>query len=260
MAAYLASVWGCRYFWLSLVRMDLRNRYRGSMLGIGWSLAHPLAATLVICAVYYRLLQADVTEFVPFLLAGLACWNYLVGVTLSGCQCFLQAEPYIRQHALPLAIYPLRTMLGSTVHLCLALLVVLALTAVLRGLPNPAVLLILVPTIALLMLFGWSVGVLAGFVNTVFRDTHHLLEVSFQILFYLSAVIYPKELLYQNDLGWLAAGNPLVAFQSLIRDPVLHGSLPNGSDIVLAFAVVGVMTAAAIAVVRYGSKHLIHYL
>ncbi|MCS6977641.1 MAG: ABC transporter permease [Gemmatales bacterium] len=260
MTAYLGSVWSCRYFWLSLVRMDLRNRYRGSVLGIGWSLAHPLAATVVICAVYYKLLKADVTEFVPFLLAGLACWNYLVGVTLSGCQCFVQAEPYIRQHALPLAIYPLRTTLGATVHLALALGVVIALTAALRGLHHPTALLALVPTMALLMLLGWSVGVLAGFVNTVFRDTHHLLEVTFQILFYLSAVIYPKELLYQNGLGWLAACNPLVAFQSLIRDPVLYGSWPSGSDIALTMAVAGLATTAAAVVLRYGSRHLIHYL
>lgn len=260
MGAYLAAVWGCRYFWLSLVRMDLRNRYRGSVLGIGWSLAHPLAATLVICVVYYKLLKTDVREFVPFLLAGLACWNYLVSVTLSGCQSFLQAEAYIRQHALPLAIYPLRTMLAAVVHLILALIVVILLSAVLRGLPHTPALLGLVPAIVLLMLFGWSVGVLGGFVNTVFRDTHHLLEVLFQILFYLSAVIYPKQLLIDNGLSWLVDCNPLVAFLDLVRDPVLHGRLPTPWSIGMASGVVGLLSLAAAAVLRRYSRYLIHYL
>src|SRR5689334_17295668 len=34
---YMGAVWKCRYFWLSLVRMDLRTRYRRSILGMGWS-------------------------------------------------------------------------------------------------------------------------------------------------------------------------------------------------------------------------------
>ena len=38
MVKYLADIWKCRYFWLTLVKMDLRTRYRRSFLGIGWSL------------------------------------------------------------------------------------------------------------------------------------------------------------------------------------------------------------------------------
>jgi ABC-type polysaccharide/polyol phosphate export permease len=260
MGAYLASIWDCRYFWLSLVKMDLRNRYRGSVLGIGWSLLHPIATTLVICAVYYKIVKADVREFVPFLMAGLACWTYLVGVTLQGCQCFIQAESYIRQHSLPLAVYPLRTALGASVHLLLALVVVVLLSWGLRGLDNALALLSLAPAVLLLTLFGWSVGVLAGFVNTIFRDTHHLLEIGFQLLFYLSAVIYPKELLYENNAGWLVDYNPMVAFMNLIREPVLAGRLPSAWDLGFAGSVVLVGTLLAGFVLHRWQKHLIHYL
>src|SRR5688500_6720008 len=49
---YLGRVWDCRYFWLSLVRMDLRNRYRRSTLWMGWSLLNPLLMTGILCAVF----------------------------------------------------------------------------------------------------------------------------------------------------------------------------------------------------------------
>jgi ABC-type polysaccharide/polyol phosphate export permease len=260
MGAYLTSIWDCRYFWLSLVKMDLRNRYRGSVLGIGWSLLHPIATTLVICAVYYKIVQAPVREFVPFLMAGLACWTYLVGVTLQGCQCFITAEAYIRQHPLPLAVYPLRTALGAGVHLLLALVVVVLLSWVMRGLDNTPALLCLAPAVVLLTLFGWSMGVIAGFINTIFRDTHHLLEIGFQLLFYLSAVIYPKELLYENQLGWLVDYNPLVAFMNLIRDPVLDGRIPRAWDIGFACVVVLVLGSLAAVILSRWQKKLIHYL
>src|SRR5262249_18391644 len=55
MQAYLGAIWRCRYFWLSLVRMDLRHRYRGSVLGLGWSLLHPIAMTAILCTVFHHL-------------------------------------------------------------------------------------------------------------------------------------------------------------------------------------------------------------
>ena len=52
MQAYLAAIWNCRFFWLSLVKIDLRSRYRGSVLGICWSLLHPIAMTAILCVVF----------------------------------------------------------------------------------------------------------------------------------------------------------------------------------------------------------------
>jgi ABC-type polysaccharide/polyol phosphate export permease len=39
---YFADIWSCRYFWLSLVKIDLRPHYRRSWLGLGWSLVRPI--------------------------------------------------------------------------------------------------------------------------------------------------------------------------------------------------------------------------
>src|SRR5947209_5075026 len=122
MLAYLAAVWKCRFFWFSLVRMDLRARYRGSVLGIGWSLLHPLAMTAIICTAFGTLFNADLTFYAPFLMTGLTCWNYLLHVAQLGSHCFFQGEPYIRQCPAPLAIYPLRTMLANAFHFSVALM------------------------------------------------------------------------------------------------------------------------------------------
>src|SRR5262245_1175215 len=112
MIAYLSEIWGCRYFWLSLVKNDLRTRYRRSILGLGWSLVRPIAMTVILCAVFRRLFHRDdVWSYAPFLLSGLAVWDYVVTATKQGCHSFFQGESYIRQHPAPIAIYPLRTVL-----------------------------------------------------------------------------------------------------------------------------------------------------
>src|SRR5438874_2169218 len=130
MRDYLAAVWRCRYFWLSLVKNDLRTRYRRSVLGMGWSLLHPICMTTILTAVFYKLFNQPVSEYAPFVLAGLATWNYVLTVVQHGCHCFFIGESYIRQYPAPLAIYPLRTALGGTVHFLLALSVVILLSTV----------------------------------------------------------------------------------------------------------------------------------
>src|SRR5436190_17576829 len=126
MGSYFADIWRCRYFWLSLVKMDLRTRYRRSVLGLGWSLLHPIAMTIVLCTVFSAIFKAKIEDYGPFVLAGLATWNFLLTSTTQGCQCFFLGESYIRQYPSPLAIFPLRTVLGATVHFLMALVVVLA--------------------------------------------------------------------------------------------------------------------------------------
>jgi ABC-type polysaccharide/polyol phosphate export permease len=247
MSKYLAAIWRCRYFWLSLVKMDLRTRYRRSVLGLGWSLLHPIAMTAILCLVFAGLFHAEVRDFVPYVLAGFACWNYILSVTLQGCQCFYQGEMYIRQFPAPMAIFPLRTALGGTIHFFIALGVVVVVAGLFRGSMNFLALLSLVPSVLLLFVFVWSLAVLAGFANVFFNDTQHLSEIGFQILFYATPIMYPPEMLIDRHLGWVIQLNPLNAFLQLIRQPILDGHMPALSSYALAgLIVLGSTTVAGI--------------
>jgi ABC-type polysaccharide/polyol phosphate export permease len=97
MQAYMGAIWRCRHFWLALVGMDLRTRYRRSVLGIGWSLLQPICMTIIFCTVFYKLFGADPRTYAAYVLAGLAFWNYVMAVSVHSCQCFFYGEAYIRQ-------------------------------------------------------------------------------------------------------------------------------------------------------------------
>src|SRR5690242_12772005 len=137
MVGYLSAMWRCRYFWLSLVKIDLRTRYRRSVLGIGWSLLRPICLTVILCVVFRRLShRTDVAQFAPYVLSGLACWDFLVTATRQGCNCFFVGESYLRQYPTPAAIFPLRVALGETFHFFFALLVLFGLSWVVGGFGN----------------------------------------------------------------------------------------------------------------------------
>jgi ABC-type polysaccharide/polyol phosphate export permease len=257
---YLTRIWRLRHFWLALVRADLRSRYRRSVLGVGWSLLHPIAMTIVLCTVFATIFQFDVRNYAPFVLAGLVLWNFIVAVTSGGCQCFFQGEPYIRQHPAPLAIYPLRTTLGAGIHFLLGMVVVLLLAWGLRGFSNLPALVSLVPTILLLFIFGWSLAVCAGVINVMFQDTQHLVEVALQVVFYVTPIIYTASLLRDRHLAWAVGLNPLAAFLDLIRGAVLDGSFPLPQSFAVAGVTTAVAAAVAILILDRMERRIIFYL
>jgi lipopolysaccharide transport system permease protein len=259
---YLQGIWRCRYFWCVLVKNDLRQRYRRSVLGLGWSLLQPIAMTSIICFIFRTLLNngENVIQYGAHVLAGLACWNYIVTSTLHGCQCFYKGESYIRQYPAPLAIYPLRTALASTFHFVIACLIVLLVSWFLQGLGNILVMPAVLASLVILFVVCWSLAVLAGFANVYFQDTQHLCEVGFQILFYLTPIIYPTSLLKQHQMGWVADYNPVRALVDLIRKPILEGQLPSAATWIMATVTAAVLALAASLILARCQKRLVFSL
>jgi ABC-type polysaccharide/polyol phosphate export permease len=224
---YLSRIWELRYFWFSLVRSDLSQRYSRSFLGIGWSLVRPLAMTAVFCVVFAQLFQIPFLEYAPFILLGLTLWQFLSETILGGCDSLSRAAPYIRQQRIPLAIFPLRTVLGTSFHALVALILAAAIAWTCQGFPGGLVLLSLIPSAIILFLLGWFLAIVGGVLHTHFYDTRHLLEIGLQILFYLTPVLYhPESLAQYRHLERVALWNPVTGVLEMFRQPILYGRWP----------------------------------
>ncbi|OAI39746.1 hypothetical protein AYO40_05490 [Planctomycetaceae bacterium SCGC AG-212-D15] len=232
---YPRRMWRLRYFCLSLVQKDLRARYRNSMLGIGWSLLRPMAMTAVLCAVFSTVFHTSVAEYIPFLLIGLTTWQFFVECTSVGCNSYFQAAAYMRQAPIPLAVFPLRTVLAAGVHNLIALAVGLVFTGLFRGFPSGVALLYLLPALVLCACLGWALAILCGVANTHFTDIQQLLEIGIQILFYLTPVLYPPESLQdRHHLAFLLRWNPMSHLLAVVRTPILNGVAASMEDYLIA--------------------------
>lgn len=269
MTQHLRAVWTFRHFWLSLVRMDLRQKYRRSVLGMGWSLVHPIAMAAVFCVVFKDLMKvSDWRAYGCYLLGGFAVWDFLRNSLLSGCTTFVRNESYIRQCPLPYGIYPLRTVMGTAIHFMIALGVVLAMVVVLQPLhPKthevvrvwsgiPAA----VPGILLAFVFAWSIATLAAFATIYFHDTQHLCEVGAQLLFFLTPLMYQREVLDAKGLGWVVDLNPVNVYLELIRMPLTLGETPTAVLYAQGCAISAVALGLAFGTVAWLQKKLIFQL
>jgi len=257
---YTTDIWRLRYFWLALVQIDVKKRYRRSMIGVGWSLLHPIAMTVVLCTVFGQLFNLSVRDYAPHVISGLIFWNYFAAVMNQGAQCFFQGESYIRQQPAPLAIYPLRTTLGAGIHFLVGLLIVLIFVWTLHGFGNLPALLSLAPTLILIFIFGWAMAICMGVVNVLFQDCQHLIEVFLQILFYVTPIIYPAEKLRERHLDMFVNLNPLAMMLEMLRQPILNGQLPSIETYFYGVLAVSVAACFAIFTLMRFERRIIFYL
>jgi lipopolysaccharide transport system permease protein len=258
---YLGRIWTLRYFWFSLVLNDLDHRYKRSFLGVGWSLVRPLSMTFLFCVVFGQLFNLEMAEYAPHLLIGMTIWQFFLEAFNQGCHCFANGSTYIRQQQVPLAIFPLRTVLGSTFHTLIALGLAISITLFFQGSLNPLALLHVIPALVLLFFLGWSIAILSGIAQTHFPDTQHILEISLQFLFYLTPIVYKLESLEsRTQLSWLIKLNPLTSILALFRTPIMEGTPPAMEHVIISLLVVLVAGVSAILLLRKLERNLIFWI
>ncbi len=271
MMTHLRAVWAFRHFWLSLVRMDLRSRYRRSVLGIGWSLLQPIAMSGVLCLVFSTILPMTVETvkgypapwraYAAYLLAGMCAWEFLRNSLVAGCTALINNEAYIRQCPLPYGIYPLRTVMGTGIHFLLSLTATTTLVCLLRGSAEPLGLLwAVLPAVPLMFLFCWGLATVAAFATVYFHDTSHLIEVIAQLFFFLTPIMYTRDVLEKKNLGELLGLNPAYPFIELVRKPLVEGVPADGVTYVTAAVLAVLATGLGFGVIGWLQKRVIFHL
>ena len=256
MIEHLRAIWKFRHFLFALVRLDLRQRYKRSMIGIGWSLLQPIAMAIVLVFVFTNLLDADPKTYTKTLLLGMAVWGFCRESAVTGCQAFIAHESYIRQSPLPFALYPLRQILGQAIHSSIALGVAIVAVVMVDGPASLEMLWAVIPVLILLVMAGWAIATIFAFTNVYFQDTQHLLEVGTQILFFLTPIIYSSK----QGLQWFHRINPVNMFMEMIRRPLAEGDLPPAKVYLYAMLFTVALIALAALVISRCQKRVIFHL
>lgn len=260
MAQAIKEIWGYRYFWLSLVQADLATQYRRSVLGMMWSLLQPIVMTVVICVVFSTLFQLDLRFYGPFLLVGFTFWRYFSTCLVGAAGCLYAAEPFMRQHPAPVAMYPLRHTLAAGFHFLLGMVLAIVATCILNGVPGPMAVPALIVGLILLFVLGWAMATLSGFLNIYMPDGAHLLDILVQVLFYMTPIIYPPEMLRERGMGWFIDYNPIGALLDLVRAPLMTGQPATMWAYTYSLICVTIVSLIALMVLKRCERRILYIM
>jgi ABC-type polysaccharide/polyol phosphate export permease len=245
----------------NLFRRDLQAKYRGSVLGLLWSLVNPLALMAVYLLVFGLLWQGDDIPYYPlYLLAGLACWIFFGTSLQTAARALIESADLVKKVRFPRQLVPLSVVATQLVTFAamLAILIALSLAFVPRARPYALL------SIPLSLLF---VGFVAGFalvvaaLNVVLRDVEHILAAALLPWFFLTPILWSFEALpegvkgHETLLELLRWANPVAPPIAAVRDTLWAGTLPAAGDVLyLAGACVVALAAGAWAFNRVDDR------
>jgi lipopolysaccharide transport system permease protein len=227
----------------TLVRREVRVRYKASALGLVWSLVYPLAMMAVYTLVFSVLWKSagDIPHYPLFVLAGLGVWGFFQASVQVGTGSLVGNAELIKKVWFPRELVVTATVLAQTISIgvILAILIPLDLFIVPATAKTMALALpILVALICLALGLSW----LTATANVFFRDVEHLLAVLFLPWFFLTPVLYSLDLLpaaVQHPwlIDLLRWGNPVTPYVEGLRAVILEGTVPGASLLVYIFLV-----------------------
>jgi ABC-type polysaccharide/polyol phosphate export permease len=240
-----------------LVARDLKVRYKRSVLGMLWTLLNPLLQMAVYTVVFSRIMRVGVEHYSVFLLSGLLPWTFVSVGTTGSAFSLLNNQALIRKVAVPQAVYPLSVVASKGVDLCLSL-VPLAVIATVVGV-TPGRSWAFVP-VAVIIAATFTTGLALVFSSATvfFRDMRHLIDILFQVWFYLTPVLYPTSFLERlpGKLSIVFKFNPAAPIVQLFQAAIFDRTFPDAATVGLA--VVFAVSALAVGVYVFERTEPMH--
>ena len=229
----LTLAWKHKTLIWQLLRRDIYSRYRGSVLGLLWSLGTPLLMLGIYTFVFQYVFKSrwsdaagDTTlSFAIVLFLGLTIHAVMAEILNKSPLLITGNQNFVKKIVFPLELLSWVTLLGAmfTFLISFGLLLVFILVE-LHRIPLTALLLplILLPYFLLLLGISWFLAALGVYL----RDIQQITGTLATLLLFLSPIFYSVNILPKN-LQALIFLNPLSYVVESARAAVVYGKLPD---------------------------------
>jgi lipopolysaccharide transport system permease protein len=230
------SLWSNRALIAALTWREVAGRYRGSFMGILWSLFHPVFMLAVYTFVFGSVFQVrwpsgngSRAEFALVLFAGLLTYNLFAECVNRAPQLVVGNVNFVKKVVFPLEVLPVCALGAALFHAGVSLVVWLLFYVAIEGAPRAEM--AFLPFIFLpLLLFTAGLSWALAALGVYFRDVVHIVGVLTTALMFCSPVFFPVSAL-PADLQGIATLNPLAGVIEQARAAMMWGHPPDGRSI-----------------------------
>ena len=240
-----------RFLFEQMVRRELRQKYKGSALGVLWYLVNPLVLMGAYALVFSVLLDvADIPDYPLFLLAGLIVWVFFAQAMLAAAPSLVLNAPLVRKVRFPRQTIPASVAAVQLVTFLAMLALLLPVTLAVRG-SLDASLLLLPLLVAFLFCFVLGLSLAVSALHAHYRDVEPVLSAGLLPWFFVTPIFLPVDKLpgieADSTVGELLRwANPVAPFVDAVRDVVYAGAAPSGAE--LAYVALAGTLALALGV------------
>jgi lipopolysaccharide transport system permease protein len=224
----------------SLVMRDFRVRYRNMSLGILWSLANPLIMMLVLTFVFKSVFpNSSVKNYPAFALIGLISYNFFSLAWSSSTTSLSYNAGLVKRVRMMREIIPIASVLAQSIHFLIQIILMLIFVVALGMRPTIEWLWI-VPILAVELVFVGGLALLCSACDVYLRDTRYLVDSAVTVMFWLTPVFYPVELIPAR-FRTIYEMNPIATVIVCLRQVLLDAKMPSLHTLGLGGIVAGAL-------------------
>jgi lipopolysaccharide transport system permease protein len=228
--------------WMLLAKMDIRQRYRRSVIGPFWITIAMVIWILAIGPLYGHLLGIGSTEFIPYVAMGIITWGLISGVLLDGAGAFVGADNLVRSVRLPYTVHVLRVIQRNLLIFLHNLLAFVPFMLWLHIMPRWTWL-AAIPGLVLILLAAIPAAFLLGTLSARYRDLQQMIASIVQLAFFMTPIFWKADQL--GHRAYFADYNPFQVMLEVVRRPIVEGIPPASAYFKMLLLIVILYLVAA---------------
>ncbi len=222
----IKELYAYRQMIFSLVRKDLRGRYKGSVLGFLWTFINPLLQLVVYTIVFSFILPTNIDRYYLYLFVGLIPWIFFSSSITVGAASVVAQKDLIKKIYFPRMVIPISYVTSCFVNMLLCFIVIFAVVIVSGTGLNFAALLTLPVIMAVEYILALGMAMLTSAVTVYFRDLEHILGIISMAWMYMTPIMYTKSIV-PDELLPIFNLNPMTHVIECYRAVLYYKQIPD---------------------------------
>ncbi len=214
-----------QFLFEELVKRDFKKKYKGTVLGMLWSILAPLLNLLVMKLVFTSLYGYKVEHFTTYLFCGNLVFMYFTEATSQGMLALVSNSSIFTKVNVPKYLFLFSKNVQALINFGISIVVFFVFCVIDKITFTWKFLLLLYP-ISFLLVFNIGVGLMLSAAYVFFRDMQYLWTIFTQLLMYMSAIFYSVDMFSPKAQNAFLA-NPIYVFIKYFRQIVIDGVIPS---------------------------------
>lgn len=231
---HLKELYDYREMIFSLVKKDLRGRYKGSVLGFLWTFINPLLQLCVFTLVFSVIMRAGYDQYYLFLFVALVPWMFFASSVQDGATSILREKDMVKKIYFPREVMPISTVTSAFVNMLLTFVVIFAVLLISGKGVNPVALLCLPVVMIVEYILCMGIAMIVSALTVYFRDLQYILGIVTMALQYLTPVMYGNDMVPDWALP-IFNMNPMTPIITIYRQILYWKQVPDLSTLLYAF-------------------------
>ena len=222
-----------RFLFEQMVRRELRQKYKGSALGVLWYLINPIVLMGAYALVFSVLLKVTggIEHYPLFLISGLIVWVFFAQALLAAAPSLVQNGALVRKVRFPRETIPASVAVVQLATFLVMLVLLLPIALIVRDSLDPA-LLALPVVVLLLFAFVLGLSLAISVLHAHFRDVEPVVAAALLPWFFITPIfLRVEDLPGVRDRQWLSDliewANPIAPFVDAVREVLYAGVAPS---------------------------------